>query len=276
MKILFIGAGSIAEAMIQGIVQAPNLNKLDIWVTNCSNRERLDTLQHKYSVQISYDLRALLSGADVIILAMKTKDARGAMQDIHQYITEDQLVISVLAGLSLQFINRMLGETIAIARAMPNTSATIQQSATGLSFNEYVTTQQQGIVRSIFSSIGTVTVVDEQQLDLVTGLSGSGPAYVYYVAEAMEQAAVELGLPAEEAKRFILQTLTGASKMLEATNKPPCVLRQAITSAGGTTEAGIKKLDQYHAKEAFKACIKEATEHSGRLRSQFEHNEPSD
>jgi len=270
MKIVFIGAGSMAEAMIQGISQSSHLKGIDIWVTNRSDHNRLDKMKALYHVKTSYNHEVLLNDADVVILAMKPKDAKDALNDIKHLLHMDQLIISVLAGLSLSYINQVIGETFAVARAMPNTSATIQQSATGLSFNKYVTQKQQGSVLSIFSSIGTVTIVDEKMLDVVTGLSGSGPAYIYYVVEAMEQAAIELGLSEKEAKPFILQTLAGASQMLASTKQSPQMLRKAITSAGGTTEAGVKKLDQHQVKEAFKACIKEATEHSGRLRSQFE------
>lgn len=270
MKIVFVGAGSMAEAMIQGIVQTPQLQELDIWVTNRSDEERLSSIQQLYRAKISYNLENLMRDANVIVLAMKPKDAKEALGEIKGYLTENQLVISVLAGLSFQFINGILSSQQPIIRAMPNTSATIQQSATGLAFNEFVTDTQKGTALSLFSSIGTVTIVKENQLDVVTGLAGSGPAYIYYVVEAMEQAAVELGLTEAEAKPFILQTLAGASQMLSTTNKSPQVLRKAITSAGGTTEAGINQLELHHVKEAFKACIKEATEHSGRLRSQFE------
>ncbi|KIL45899.1 pyrroline-5-carboxylate reductase [Jeotgalibacillus campisalis] len=273
MKVVFLGAGSMAEALIQGMVQAPKLKDMDLWVTNRSDFDRLQKIKDSYQINISYDLGTMLNGTEIIVLAMKPKDAKAALETIRHYVTPDQLIISVLAGLSSEFIAERLKFNMPIARAMPNTSASIQQSATGLAFNEFVSERQQGLAFSIFSAVGTVTIVDESRLDLVTGLSGSGPAYIYYVVEAMEQAAVELGLTPEEAKPFILQTLEGASKMLTLTNQSPSNLRKAITSEGGTTEAGIKQLEKHHVKEAFKDCIKEATEHSGRLRTLFEQSD---
>ncbi|MDG5470717.1 pyrroline-5-carboxylate reductase [Jeotgalibacillus sp. ET6] len=270
MKVVFLGAGSMAESLIQGMIQAPNLKDINLWVTNRSDFARLQKIKDLYRVNISYDLGEIMKGAEVIILAMKPKDAKAALESIRSYVTQDQLIISVLAGLSIEFISERLTYSVPIARAMPNTSASIQQSATGLAFNTHVSPRQQGLAMSVFSAVGTVTIVEESRLDLVTGLSGSGPAYIYYVVEAMEQAAVELGLTQEEAKPFILQTLQGASKMLTMTNQSPSHLRKAITSEGGTTEAGIRELEKHHVKEAFKACIKEATEHSGRLRTLFE------
>ncbi|WP_227395215.1 pyrroline-5-carboxylate reductase [Jeotgalibacillus aurantiacus] len=269
MKLIFVGAGSMAEAMIKGMKGSPSLKETDLWITNRSDESRLDLLCENYGIKASYDLQTLLAGADVIVLAVKPKDAAEAIEAIKPFYHKEQLLISVLAGLSIEYISRQLGES-SIARAMPNTSATIQQSATGLSFNDHVTDKQKITALSLFSAIGSVTLVEEARLDLVTGLSGSGPAYIYYVVEAMEQAAVELGLSQAEAKPFIIQTLKGAAQMLESTNLPAEDLRKAITSEGGTTEAGIAQLDLHQVKAAFKDCIKEATLHSGRLRERFE------
>ncbi|TFE03154.1 pyrroline-5-carboxylate reductase [Jeotgalibacillus salarius] len=265
MKIVFIGAGSMAEAMIKGMKNASSFEHDELWVTNKNDSARLELLSEKYGVHRSYDLSSLLDEADVVILAMKPKDAKEALASIQPHLRQ-QLIISVLAGLSISFIENIIGEA-AIARAMPNTSAMIGQSATGLSFNDHILDSQRVTVLSIFSAIGSVTCVEEARLDLVTGLSGSGPAYIYYIVEAMEKAASELG---EDAMPFIIQTLKGAAHMLETSNLSPEDLRKAITSEGGTTEAGIAQLESRHVKDAFAECIKEATDHSGRLRRQFE------
>ncbi|WP_404403648.1 pyrroline-5-carboxylate reductase [Jeotgalibacillus malaysiensis] len=265
MKIVFIGAGSMAEAMIKGIKNAKAFRQDDLWVTNKNDKERLLLLTETYEINSSYDTRNLLKDADVIILAVKPKDASDALQTIQPYMN-GQLLISVLAGLSIGFIERIIGQA-PIARAMPNTSAMIGQSATGLAFNDHIFDLQRSLATSIFSAIGSVTHVEESHLDLVTGLSGSGPAYIYYIVEAMEKAAAELG---EDAMPFIIQTLKGAAHMLETSDRTPEELRKAITSEGGTTEAGIAQLEYHHVKDAFAECIKEATDHSERLRRQFE------
>lgn len=265
MKIVFIGAGSMAEAMIKGIKNVKAFHQDDLWVTNKNDKERLVLLTETYEIKSSYDTRNLLTDADVIILAVKPKDASDALHAIQPYMN-GQLLISVLAGLSIGFIERIIGQA-PIARAMPNTSAMIGESATGLSFNDHILDSQRSLATSIFSAIGSVTQVEESRLDLVTGLSGSGPAYIYYIVEAMEKAAAELG---EDAMPFIIQTLKGAAHMLETSDQTPEQLRKAITSEGGTTEAGIAQLDTHHVKDAFAECIKEATGHSERLRRQFE------
>ncbi|MFB1080752.1 pyrroline-5-carboxylate reductase [Jeotgalibacillus sp. JSM ZJ347] len=265
MKIVFIGAGSMAEAMIKGMKNADTFSNDELWVTNKNDSNRLQLLTEKYGVKSSYDLNSLLADADVLILAVKPKDASEALYAIKPHYN-GQLLISVLAGLSIGFIESIIGKA-PIARAMPNTSAMIGQSATGLSFSEGIFSTHQSTANAIFSAIGSVTHVEEARLDLVTGLSGSGPAYIYYIVEAMEKAASELG---EDAMPFIIQTLKGAAQMLETSEHSPEELRKAITSEGGTTEAGIAQLEYHHVKDAFAECIKEATDHSERLRRQFE------
>lgn len=255
----------MAEAMIKGMKNAKAFQQTELWVTNKNDKERLDLLTETYDINSSYDTRSLLKDADIVILAVKPKDASDALHTIQPYM-KGQLLISVLAGLSTGYIESIIGPS-PIARAMPNTSAMIGQSATGLTFNEHILDTQREMTVSIFSAIGSVTQVEETRLDLVTGLSGSGPAYIYYIVEAMEEAAAELG---EDAMPFIVQTLKGAAQMLETSGRTPRELRKAITSEGGTTEAGIAQLEYHHVKEAFTACIKEATDHSGRLRRQFE------
>ncbi|MBM7577505.1 pyrroline-5-carboxylate reductase [Jeotgalibacillus terrae] len=270
MKIVFVGAGSMAEAMIKGMKNSNEFKHTDIWVTNRHDNVRLNKLSENYGVKSTYDFPQLFDQADIIILAVKPKDAKEALTSIKPFYNE-QLLISVLAGLSISFIEHILARG-AIARAMPNTSAMIGESATGLSFNSQLSDSQKDVARSIFSSIGSVTYVEESRLDLVTGLSGSGPAYIYYVVEAMEKAAADLG---DDAMPFIIQTLKGAAHMLETSNQSPENLRKAITSEGGTTEAGIAELDCRQVKDAFAACIKEATDHSERLRRQFEQTHSS-
>ena len=148
---------------------------------------------------------------------------------------------------------------------MPNTSASVGKSATAITFNELVSDEQRELALSIFSAIGTTAIVEEDQLDAITGLSGSGPAYIYYVVEAMEQSAKDIGLESETAKQLIIQTLIGAAEMLSSSGKDAAKLRKEVTSPGGTTEAGIEVLRQRGVEEAFIQCIKTATEQSKKL-----------
>ena len=178
-------------------------------------------------------------------------------------------MISVLAGVGSDTIVDLLKRNMAVVRAMPNSSATIGKSATAISGGKYANDSHVETARQLFETIGMVSVVDEADLHAVTGLSGSGPAYVYYLVEAMEQAAAEIGLKQDVAKDLILETIIGAAEMLKSSSKNSSQLRKEVTSPGGTTEAGIKVLEQYHYQEAMVACIKRATERSNELGDMF-------
>lgn len=264
-KLAVIGAGSMAEALISGIVEKKLMNQEKIWVTNRSNREKLHALQEKYGVQTTYDMTQMLMDVNVVILAMKPKDVVTAVTQIKPYLKENVLLISLLAGISTKSIETISEKSIPIVRAMPNTSAAIGQSATALAVNSIVSEQQKSMVKKMFDTVGLTVFVEEAQLNAVTGLSGSGPAYIYYLIEAMEKSAVEIGLESDLAKQLIVQTLIGAAGMVAHSSKPPMQLRQEVTSPGGTTEAGLKILREHQVQEAFIHCIKEATAQSERL-----------
>ncbi|EIJ78778.1 pyrroline-5-carboxylate reductase [Bacillus methanolicus PB1] len=266
-KLTFVGSGSMAEAMISGMLKSNLIEKNGIWVTNRKDDNKLNRMNRDYGVNTSYNSEELFRNADAVILAMKPKDAAEAITRIKDYLTEDMLIISVLAGISISSIEELSGKSLAIVRAMPNTSAAIGKSATAIAVNKMVTDQQKKIVKQMFETIGLTTFVEEEQLDAVTGLSGSGPAYIYYFVEAMEKSAVEIGLEKEVAKQLIVQTLLGAAEMLTKSSKSPEQLRREVTSPGGTTEAGIKVLEAHNVQHAFISCIKEATAHSKRLGS---------
>lgn len=217
-KLSFIGAGSLAEAIISGIVAKQFLPADHIHVTNRQSEERRDHIQSTYHVQTSSDKAAVIKDADVIILAMKPKDVTEALQSIRSFIQPDQLVISVLAGVSTDYISYQLQTKAPVVRAMPNTSATIGFSATAIAGGQYATDAHIEQTKTLFQNIGTTTIVQEEDLHAVTGLSGSGPAYIYYFVEAMEGAAEEAGLKKETAKELIIQTLVGAAEMLKTTD----------------------------------------------------------
>lgn len=271
-KLVFVGAGSMAEAMISGIGASGLLPGEQMWVTNKQDTDRLKLLEQRYNVRTTYDYEELFYGAETVILAMKPKDAAAALEEIKAFLKDGMLVISVLAGVSIEAIEAAAGKSLAVARVMPNTSAAIGKSATGLAFNDMVTEAQRKIVKDLLNTIGLTAIVEESQLDAVTGLSGSGPAYIYYLVEAMEQSAAEIGLEKQTAKKLIIQTLLGAAEMLSITDKEPAQLRFEVTSPGGTTEAGINILDQQGVQSAVITCIKEATAQSQKL-GQMLHSE---
>ncbi|GLB58098.1 pyrroline-5-carboxylate reductase [Cytobacillus sp. NCCP-133] len=268
-KLAVVGAGSMAEALISGIIESQLITGENIWVTNKCNKEKLQSIKKAYGVQATYDLSELFKGAEAVILAMKPKDAADAITLIKPYLKTEMLVISVLAGISIESIELLSERKLSVVRTMPNTSAAVGKSASALSVNERVTKQQMKLVKDMFETVGIAAFVEEAQLDAVTGLSGSGSAYIYYLAEAMEKSAQEIGLEKEMAKDFIIQTLIGAAEMLAKSAKEPQQLRKEVTSPGGTTEAGVRVLEENGVQKAFIECIKEATAKSKCLGHSF-------
>lgn len=267
-KIGFIGAGSMAEAMVAGLINGGVFLPEQVIVANRSNSDRLEELTKMYGVKTTNNKERLVQDATIIVLAMKPKDVKSGIEGIQKHI-HDQLIVSVLAGISIETITNLLGKQAAIIRAMPNTSAAIAKSATAIAANDNVTVAQIKKCQSLFEAIGICKVVEEDQLDAVTGLSGSGPAYVYFLAEAMEKAAIEVGLSSVVARELIVQTLLGASEMIASSKKHPSQLRKEVTSPNGTTEAGITTLQDKGVEDALISCIKRATERSQELKTMF-------
>lgn len=262
-KVFFIGAGSMAEAIIRGLIKQEVVPAKNIYVNNRSNIERLQHLHKEYGVQI-LENKEQLQDADLVILAMKPKDTQAAFEDLATYLPSNTAAISVIAGIEMDEIERGLGKR-PIARIMPNTSATLGLSASGIAFNELVTATQKKLYLEMFGAIGVVIEVREDQLHAVTALSGSGPAYVYYLMEAWEKIGTELGLPKETVRKLMVQTLAGSAAMVQYLNEDPSELRRKVTSPGGTTEAGIKALEAHHFEEAIFECIKSAEKRSREL-----------
>lgn len=263
-KVLFVGAGSMAEAIIAGIVHQRVMPANEVYVMNKSDEDRLINLQKTYGVSIVSADRRELAQAELVILATKPKDVQQAIQDISHLLREDAAVLSVIAGVSIATIEKGVGNR-AIARSMPNTSATIGLSATGIAFNASVSLEMKQRIIDLLNAIGIVEEVAEDALHLVTALSGSGPAYVYYMAEALEEAALTRGLSKEIARELIIQTLLGAATMLKETQDEPSELRRNVTSPGGTTEAGVNSLASQRFKESIAACIQSAENRSREL-----------
>jgi pyrroline-5-carboxylate reductase len=264
-KIAFIGAGSMAESIISGILAKGFLKSEQIFAANKSDDQRLQRLNDLFNLRCTRDKKEAVSDADVIILAMKPKDITEALLSIQPHVQKDQLIVSVLAGVSTDYISDILDNGTPVVRAMPNTSAAIGFSATAIAPGKFAAENHIEKTKALFQTIGTTTVVEENDLHAVTGLSGSGPAYIYYFVEAMEEAAAESGLKEDVAKELIIQTLVGAAEMLKTSQDTPSVLRQKITSPGGTTQAGLETLEKYKYQEALMECIKKAAARSVEL-----------
>ncbi|HFK1787942.1 TPA: pyrroline-5-carboxylate reductase ProI [Bacillus pacificus] len=264
-NISFLGAGSIAEAIIGGLLHANVVKGEQITVSNRSNETRLQELHNKYGVKGTHNKKELLTNTNILFLAMKPKDVAEALTPFQEDIHNNLLIISLLAGVSTHSIRSLLQKDVPIIRAMPNTSAAILKSATAISPSKHATKEHIQTAIALFETIGLVSVVEEEDMHAVTALSGSGPAYIYYVVEAMEEAAKKIGLKEDVAKSLILQTMIGAAEMLKASEKHPSILRKEITSPGGTTEAGIEVLQEHQFQQALISCITQAAQRSHNL-----------
>ena len=223
-KIAFVGAGSMAEAIVRGLIQTEVANPNHIYMMNRSNQDRLAFLRSEYGLQATSDPEtkdAFIREADVVVLCMKPKDVESAFAELGPLLNERQLLISVIAGLSINKAERLLQSNMPIVRTMPNTSSTIGLGATGMSFSSKVNDTFKQFAIQMFEAVGTVTIVEEDKLEILTGMSGSGPAYVYYFMEAMIKAGIEGGLTAEDANQLTLQTVLGAAHMVQNTKEHP-------------------------------------------------------
>ncbi len=258
-RLFFLGAGAISEAMLKGILAAGVLPAQQITISNHKNSERLAQLSTIYGVHTSQQKSREIVSADIIILATKPFDLRQALQEVRAAITPRQLIISVVAGASTATIEAQLPDGVPVVRTMPNTSCFVQESATAISRGKHATEEQIEQVKHIFAAIGTVTLVDEHLLDAVTGLSGSGPAYIYYVIESLMQAGQLAGLSEEICRDLLIQTLYGSATMLKVTGKNPQELRRQVTSPNGTTMAGLAILEQGELPKLFQQAVEQAT-----------------
>lgn len=263
-KIVFVGAGSMAEAIIAGMVKEAVTLPKNITVMNKADDQRLIQLQNKYGVSIICPNKFALKEADLIVLATKPQDIQQALIDIRPILKENAAILSVVAGISIATIEACAGSR-PIARSMPNTSATIGKSATGIAFNAAVTDSLKSEICILLEAIGLVQQVEEEQLHIVTALSGSGPAYIYALVEAFEKISVSEGLTKDVARSLTIQTLEGAAAMLKETGVEPSILRENVTSPNGTTAAGLRALADGKFEEIIANCIIAATERSKEL-----------
>jgi len=244
VNIAFIGCGNLSTSLVRGLL-ASGYPKEKIWVTNRSfdkNQSLLDTL----GVNASEDNYEAAKQADVIVLGVKPQQMQSLTKDIASIIQEKQpLIISVAIGISTEMLSNWLGGDLAIVRSMPNTPALVSAGASGLYANARVVESQKEFAESLHRAVGLAIWVNQESLiDVVAALSGSGPAYFFYMIEAMQQAAVKLGLPEKEASVLALQTALGASKLAIESEDDVETLRRKVTSPKGTTEQAIKVFDE--------------------------------
>lgn len=265
LNISFIGAGNMASSLIGGIL-ADSKTPVNIHIAD-TNPEQLSALQQRFAVTICESNIAATEAADILILAVKPQGLKQVAEEIRGSVQSKQpLVISIAAGIQEKDINRWLGNDVAIVRTMPNTPSLIQTGASGLYANNKVTEDQRNIAETIMRAVGVaVWVENEQQMDAVTAISGSGPAYYFLFMEAMQAAGQELGLNEETARLLTLQTAFGATKMALESSEDCATLRQRVTSPGGTTEQALHTFEQGQLRQLIKQAVTAAAKRSQEL-----------
>jgi pyrroline-5-carboxylate reductase len=265
IKITFIGAGNMASSLVGGII-AKGFDPLNITVTDV-NDSQLAQARSQFQVNTSRDNLNACQKADVIVLAVKPQvmgDVVAPLQDI--VATRKPLIISIAAGITLAKLQGWLGQDTAIVRCMPNTPALVEAGATGLFANANVTDLQKEQARSILASVGLALWVDnEDQIDAVTAVSGSGPAYFFLVMEAMIAAGQALGLSEQVSRQLTLQTALGSAQMAITGSVEPAELRRRVTSPGGTTERAVSIMEQQGLRDTFLQALTGAYDRSKEL-----------
>lgn len=268
-KLTFIGGGNMAASLIGGLL-ADNLNPAQITVADPKPETR-DYLASQFGVSTAEDNAAAIKGADVVVMAVKPQVLQSVAEALALAIqTEQPLVVTVAAGIRSADLNRWLGgesgSPVAVVRAMPNTPALVKTGATGLFANAQVSDAQRDLAESVLRAVGVALWVDEEaQMDAVTALSGSGPAYFFRIMEAMEAAGEGLGLSKENACLLTLQTALGAAKMALESSESVGTLRERVTSPGGTTEQGLRVMAEADIDQLMTKVLKAARDRSQEL-----------
>ena len=267
LSIGFVGAGNLARSLASGLV-AGGLAAEHIWVTNRTRGEALDVFR-RMGCSVANDLETVCRAANTIFLLFKPKDAESALERLKPLIDDRRLVISCLAGVPLSYIEWSLGPGRRVVRAMPNTSSTIRASATTVATGRWASPEDLQRASDLLEAVGEVWTIPEEWMDAATAVAGSGPAYVYVFLEAMVAVATELGLPAEIAWGLVTQTTAGAVQLARTSQETPAVLRQRVSSPGGTTVAALEILEEEHFAQILSRAIRRATERSRELGQQW-------
>lgn len=266
-KICIIGSGNMAEALIKGMINNKAISKEDIFIINPVDREGAFRLKEKYGVDV-VDKENILK-CRIVILTFKPQDFNDALEMYQEFIGENHVVISILAGVSTDLLQKAFGFPLAVVRVMPNLALEISESATVYSLGEYATDLHGDLTEKIFNTVGLVKRVREQDIDAVTAVAGSGPAYIFYLLESMIEGGCWEGLDKKEAEDLAVQTLFGAALLLKSYGENPGELRKRIASAGGTTEAAVESLKKRNFKDIVAEAVSAAAARSKELGKQL-------
>jgi len=270
-RIAFIGGGNMAESLLAGLLRKGVTSAERLTVSD-PHSQRREWLARRFGIAVHADNRAAAQGADLIVLCVEPQVLDSVLADLSSILTSNLLLISVAAGYPLSRLQKQLKTATRLVRAMPNTPSTIGEGVTALSLVPGLSSQDQDRARCLFESVGQVVVVEERLMDAVTGLSGSGPAYVFAMIEALADGGVLMGLSRATAQVLAAQTLAGAARMVLEQGTHPAVLKDRVASPGGTTIAGLSRLEQGRLRATLMSAVTAAAQRSQELGQEEGHH----
>ena len=259
-----LGAGKMGEALISGLLRAGRHPSGVLAVVR--RAERAAVLREAYGISVVSAAEAAKT-ADTLVITVKPQDMTALLDELAPHLPADRLIISVAAGITTSMIERRLGAEVPVVRVMSNTPVLVDQAMSVISAGPHAGEEHLRLAEELLRPVGKVLRIPESQQDAATALSGSGPAYVYYLVEAMVDAGILLGMPRGTALEMVIQTVYGAATMLRETGEHPVILREAVTSPGGTTISAIRELERHGVRAAFLAAIEAARDRGAELGS---------
>ncbi|MCM2315825.1 MAG: pyrroline-5-carboxylate reductase [Thermoanaerobaculia bacterium] len=260
----FVGAGNMAEALIRGLLKGGHVDASKISASG-PRTERMAELGERFGIHTTTDNREVVARSGILVLSVKPQIMRRVLSEIADTLRDDVLVISIAAGVPIATIEARLRREVRIIRAMPNTPALVDAGATAIARGEHATADDVVLATRIFDAVGITVVLEEIHLDAVTGLSGSGPAYMFLILEALSDAGVKVGLSRRNAQQLAAQTVLGSAKLLLETNYHPGLLKDMVTSPGGTAIAGLHTLEAGGLRTTLMNAVEVATNRSKEL-----------
>ncbi|MGL5864822.1 MAG: pyrroline-5-carboxylate reductase [Dermatophilaceae bacterium] len=262
--VAIFGAGVMGETLLSGLIRAGH--QPGELVVAERRADRAAELTERYGVRVG-DTADAAASADTLVLVVKPQDMAGLLGEVREHVRPGSLVVSLAAGIPTTFLEQRLPDGTAVVRVMPNTPALVDQGMAALSAGAHCDPAHLREAEALMAATGKVAEVPEKLQDAVTAISGSGPAYIFYVVEAMIEAGVVLGMPRGTATELVVQTLYGAATMIRETGQHPTVLREQVTSPGGTTAAALRQLDDHKVRAAFITAMEAAARRSHELAS---------
>lgn len=268
-RIAMIGSGQMGEALVGGWLAARTVSASALFATDAS-AERRDLMKRRFGVRVGADNRQAANWAEVVVLAVKPQVLDGVMKELSSALA-GKLILSLAAGVPLAHLAKLVPKGARFVRIMPNMPVLVREGVSALAFGAGVSETDQHLARRLFEAVGRVVVVEEKLMDAVTGLSGSGPAYVFLAIEALADGGVKAGLPRSVADLLAAQTVLGAARMVLETGEHPAKLKDRVASPGGTTIAGLHRLEQGGLRAALIAAVEAAAKRSEELGREPKH-----